>query len=241
MTGDAKDLRRARIMVVDDDALFVELLQAVLTFEGYEVFGAHNGVDALEKAKSESPDLILLDIMMPYINGWEVCTRLKENWRTRDIPIMMISGLGTLEDIVRALRLGASDYLVKPFSFNELLARVNSLIWADLSRRQEVKEQLTELLFDENWVVLLVYVRDWECIGQIADLLHQVEARFMGRWDETEFVLILGPEQAKHEYARLEATDLPLSLGMVSGGRIGGFVDAEDIIAAAFQSLVHID
>jgi DNA-binding response OmpR family regulator len=241
MTGAEENLAcKGKILVVDDEPDIVLVLQATLTHAGYEVLTAYDGPGALEQVEAGLPDLILLDIRMPGVDGWEVCARLKEDQRTRDILVMMVTAMGGTEAIIRGLSLGASDYLVKPFSFDELLTRVKALMQTVPSVRQEVKGRLTELLFDDNWTVLLVQVRNREHVGQIADILTaQSEARFVGRWSEAEFVLILDPEQARRVYTRLRATSLPLSLGMVSGETIGSFADAEDIIAAAHQNLLH--
>jgi DNA-binding response OmpR family regulator len=241
MTGAEENLAcKGKILVVDDEPDIVLVLQATLAHAGYEVLTAYDGPGALEQVEAGLPDLILLDIRMPGVDGWEVCARLKEDQRTRDILVMMVTAMGGTEAIIRGLSLGASDYLVKPFSFDELLTRVKALMQTVPSVRQEVKGRLTELLFDDNWTVLLVQVRNREHVGQIADILTaQSEARFVGRWSEAEFVLILDPEQARRVYTRLRATSLPLSLGMVSGETIGSFADAEDIIAAAHQNLLH--
>ncbi len=118
----------ARVLVVDDILPNVKLLEAKLTSEYYEVLTATNGKDALEKAASESPDLILLDVMMPGMDGFEVCTRIKQNPLLAHIPVVMVTALTDNEDKVRGLESGADDFLSKPINDIALMARVRSLV-----------------------------------------------------------------------------------------------------------------
>lgn len=104
----------AKILLVDDDLLLVRMYQRKLENDGYIVTTASNGIDALQKLFEFSPDLILLDIMMPKMNGLEVLTKIKENPQTKDIPVIMLTNVGgSDEDIERGLELGAVAYLVK--------------------------------------------------------------------------------------------------------------------------------
>ncbi|MEE9613757.1 MAG: response regulator [Thermodesulfobacteriota bacterium] len=117
-----------RVLVVDDSDESLFLLSSKMEAEGYEVAGATNGMEALEKVKSFHPDIVLLDVMMPQLDGYEVCRRLKSDEDTRYIPVIMITGKGELEDKVMGLGLGAEDYITKPYSMVELSARVRSLL-----------------------------------------------------------------------------------------------------------------
>jgi len=117
-----------RILVVDDNAQNVELLEAMLIPQGYEVTAAYDGLQALEMVKEASPDLIILDIMMPKMDGFEVARRLRQQEETRAIPILMVTALRELRDKIRGLESGADDFLSKPFNRIELLARVRSLL-----------------------------------------------------------------------------------------------------------------
>ncbi len=119
----------ARILVVDDDPEIVSFIRRGLAYEGYQVDTAASGTESLAKAKDREPDLVILDIMMPGIDGIEVAKRLREG---SDVPILMLTAKGTVSDRVAGLNSGADDYLVKPFAFDELLARVRAL----LRRRQ---------------------------------------------------------------------------------------------------------
>jgi len=114
-----------RILVVDDDPEIVSFLKRGLTFEGYSVETAGDGAEALAKIREREPDLVILDVMMPGINGIEVARRLRQ---ASAIPILMLTAKGTVADRVAGLDSGADDYLVKPFAFDELLARMRSLL-----------------------------------------------------------------------------------------------------------------
>ncbi len=118
-----------RILVVDDDPEIISFVKRGLAYEGYTVDTAADGPEALSKAREREPDLIILDIMMPGIDGIEVAKRLRQGG---DVPILMLTAKGTIADKVTGLESGADDYLVKPFAFDELLARARAL----LRRRQ---------------------------------------------------------------------------------------------------------
>ena len=113
------------ILVVDDDPEIVSFLKRGLIYEGYTVATASDGAEALSKALEKEPDLIILDIMMPCIDGIEVSQRLRQ---ASDVPILMLTAKGTVADRVAGLDSGADDYLVKPFAFDELLARIRALL-----------------------------------------------------------------------------------------------------------------
>ncbi len=117
----------ARVLVVDDILPNVKLLEAKLACEYYDVITATNGAEALEKVESENPDIILLDIMMPGMDGFEVCERIKANPDKAHIPIVMVTALTDIQDKVRGLEAGADDFLSKPIDDTALMARVRSL------------------------------------------------------------------------------------------------------------------
>ena len=118
-------MRRLRILIVDDEPTIVKFLRANLEANGFETLVAMDGAEALQTIERELPDLLILDIMMPQMDGFEVCHRLRE-WS--QIPIIMLSALGDVSDKVKCLDLGADDYIAKPFSLDELMARVRSVL-----------------------------------------------------------------------------------------------------------------
>jgi DNA-binding response OmpR family regulator len=125
---------RVRVLVVDDEPRYVRAIQVNLEASGYEVLAARNGQTAIELAASEAPDLILLDIRMPGLDGYEVCRRIRE---FSAVPIIMLTAMAEDADKVKGLDIGADDYVTKPFSADELLARVRSALRrVELSERQ---------------------------------------------------------------------------------------------------------
>ncbi|MCM0021997.1 MAG: response regulator, partial [Tagaea sp.] len=118
----------ARVLVVDDVLPNVKLLEARLTAEYFDVIAAHSGPEALAKATADPPDIVLLDVMMPGMDGFEVCRRLKADPRTRHVPVVMVTALSAAEDRVRGLECGADDFLTKPVRDLALYARIRSLV-----------------------------------------------------------------------------------------------------------------
>lgn len=117
-------MHRSRILIVDDDPVIIKFLRASLEARGCETLTAMDGDEALRTVESELPDLVILDIMMPKIDGFEVCRQLSE-WS--QIPIIMLSGRSDVKDKTKCLNLGADDYITKPFAVNELIARVKAV------------------------------------------------------------------------------------------------------------------
>ena len=118
-------MRRPRILIVDDDLAIIKFLRANLKASDYETFTAMDGGEALDVIEKELPDLVILDIMMPNVDGFEVCRQLRE-WS--QLPVIMLSARGDVTDKVKCLDLGADDYITKPFGVGELIARVRSVL-----------------------------------------------------------------------------------------------------------------
>ena len=139
--SDQNDIPASDILIVDDNAQNAELLQAYLEPLNSQVRIAVDGVDALEQVNQKQPDLILLDIMMPRMSGFEVCRRLKADPQTRDIPVVMVTALNELADVERGVDSGADDFLSKPINKLELLTRVKSVL-----RVRHLKSELERTL-----------------------------------------------------------------------------------------------
>jgi len=131
-------VKRQKIVVVEDEPDILEVIEYNLTREGFRVVTARDGGDGLKKARSELPDLLVLDLMLPGIDGLEVCRRLRADDVTRALPVVMVTAKGEEADIVVGLGMGADDYLVKPFSPRELLARIRAVL-----RRANAQAQAT--------------------------------------------------------------------------------------------------
>ncbi len=118
----------SKVLVAEDDVIIAHLVEFKLQQQGYVVLSARNGETALDLAKSEHPTLIILDVMMPIINGFQVLEGVKRTPELKDIPVILLTANGRDADIERGLEMGAADYIVKPFSPNELMARVKKAL-----------------------------------------------------------------------------------------------------------------
>ncbi len=117
-----------RLLVVDDDPVIVKLLQVNFEMEGYNVLTANDGVEGLEKARAERPDVVILDIMMPKLDGYQTCTALKSDDSTKGIPVVFLSAKAQQSDIDKGKAAGVADYLTKPFDPNDLIEVVERLL-----------------------------------------------------------------------------------------------------------------
>jgi len=129
-------MSKGKILVVDDEIYIVHILDFSLGMEGYEVVTALDGEQALEKLKVEKPDLIVLDIMMPKLDGYEVCKAIKSDPETRQIPVILLSAKGRNVDQKMGFDVGADDYITKPFSPRKLVERINQLLGQAVTERQ---------------------------------------------------------------------------------------------------------
>jgi two-component system cell cycle response regulator len=137
----ALDLGASAVLVVDDNEQNLELIQAYLEDLGCRILAARDGLETLKVVEAEQPDLILLDVMMPRMSGFQACQRIKSNPHTRDIPVVMITALNEVGDVERAVESGADDFLTKPVNKLELITRVRSLL-----RVRQLKKQLDRTL-----------------------------------------------------------------------------------------------
>lgn len=207
----------ARILIVDDILPNVKLLEAKLTSEYYEVLTAMNGPEALEKVEKESPDLILLDVMMPGMDGFEVCTKIKENPELAHIPVVMVTALTDAQDKVRGLEAGADDFLSKPINDTALMARVRSLVrlkmaldeWRireNTANQLGVMEETSNVMNQsaENARILVVEDKDFE--------QHKIEETLAQ--DHDHVVIVEGGPQAMEQVGKHDFDVLIVSLNL---------------------------
>ncbi len=180
------------ILVVDDDQRNVRLMESILRSSGYPVARAYDGEEALRLVESERPDLVLLDVMMPKMSGFEVCQRLKSRYETRLLPVIMVTALNALEDKVQALEIGADDFLSKPINKVELLAKVRATLRVK-SLQDEVERQKGELerrnqellriqMFKESMAQMVVH----DLKNPLAGIMGNIQLMQMQRAELTE-------------------------------------------------------
>jgi len=119
---------KKRILLVDDEIELVKLVQARLQHSGYEILTAYEGAECLKLAEEEKIDLILLDILMPKMDGYETLRRIRSNPKTAKIPVIMLTAKSQMEDVARAIGLGAQEYIVKPFDYKTMLEKIKKAI-----------------------------------------------------------------------------------------------------------------
>jgi DNA-binding response OmpR family regulator len=211
------------LLIVEDDVDVAEMLTAYFRAQGYEVQAVNWGEDAVQTCRTNHPDLVILDIRLPDIDGFEVARRLRNNQRTLDIPIIFLTEMRDRSDRMKGLELGADDYITKPFDIQELRLRVrNSLRWSSqgpltnpvtgLPEGQLVDERLRECLQSQEWAALVVSIAHLaefrEAYGFVAsdDVLRAVSLMihnamrglggandFIGQLGGTEFLLLTHP------------------------------------------------
>ena len=138
-------MAKEKILIVDDEEHIIELLKFNLLNAGYEVLTANNGIDAVKIAKAEKPNLLLLDLMLPGIDGFDVCKEIKRNNEMKNTSIVMLTAKGEELDKILGLELGADDYITKPFSVRELLARVKAVL-----RRTNSFNEVEDEIYDSQ-------------------------------------------------------------------------------------------
>lgn len=166
----------AKVLVVDDDPRNLKLISVRLRADGYEVLTADSGAKAIEIVRATRPDVILLDIMMPEMDGYEVTRRLKKDFDTQSIPIVLITALHAVKDRVKGLNAGADDFLTKPIDTNELLARVRSLartsaLENELRLRTRIEKQFVSPAVTTDKKSILLIEDDHKMVGLIKDML----------------------------------------------------------------------
>lgn len=214
---------RSKILIVEDDLDVAEMLNAYFRVQGYEVYTVNWGEDGVRSCQTVHPDLVILDIRLPDIDGYEVARRLRADRRTQDVPIIFLTEKRERSDRLQGLELGADDYITKPFDVQELRLRVRNALKrisqgsltnpiSGLPEGALVDERLNEMLQSENWAVLMVSLENMEpfreAYGFVAsdDVLRAVSVMilntlremgnpddFLGHLSTTDFVLIVPP------------------------------------------------
>lgn len=137
---------KTKILIVDDNIDTVELLRKRFRAEGYDTDEAYDGEEGLQKVRDYGPDLIVLDVMMPKVDGYEVCRTLSRDETAKDIPILMLTAKSEVPDKVKGLDIGADDYITKPFDYKEVAARIRSLLAQKVESRQRAQKEKSEAL-----------------------------------------------------------------------------------------------
>jgi PleD family two-component response regulator len=185
-------MSEGRILVVEDDADISNMLQLYFKSQGYEVHVAPRGGVALESARQKMPNVIVLDIMLPDLDGYEVCRRLRTNLRTSHIPIIFLTQKDERSDKIHGLELGADDYITKPFDVEELRLRVRNTIKSaevasltspstGLASGRLIEQQLRELMQMEDWGVLYIGIKGLDAFNEVYGFVAGEEVlRFTG-------------------------------------------------------------
>jgi len=177
------------VLIVDDEELNIKFLSAFLSRKGFRIITAETGLEALEVIQSQMPDVILLDAMMPQIDGFEVCRRVRQNPDTYFLPIVMVTALSSVEDEVRALDAGADDFLSKPINNVELMARLKSLLRVK-TLHDELVEHKNELESKNKELVELQSLRD--TLTQM--IIHDLKNPLTGLMGCTELLKMTWPD-----------------------------------------------
>ena len=224
---------KGRILIVEDDSDISNMLRIYFDSQGYEVWVASRGQDALDICHSKLPNIIVLDIMLPDINGYDVCRRLRSNLRTSHIPILFLTQKDERSDKIAGLELGADDYITKPFDIEELKWRVqNALKRASyesltspttaLPSGKLIEDQLKQLMHRDGWTILYIGVNNFEPFNEVqgfvagddvlrfvamilTELVNEIGKAndFIGHVGGDDFILITVAEKAQQLRQRL--------------------------------------
>lgn len=254
------DQKNPTILIVDDAPINLLILGEILKNEGYNVIPVSDGINALEAVEIEKPDLILLDIMMPGIDGYEVCRRLKENKDLCDIPIIYISALNDTENIVKALKSGGVDYVTKPFQSDEVSARVSThlKLYRQSNELHELNTSLSESRDQlKKFAAHLQFIREEERVllaNEIHDKIGQILVALkidMGIWRKKVFLNIgtaESPEVLNNFNELVNIVDNTIKTVRIIMSSLKsdvlellGFVDAAKLYCQEFKKINTID
>jgi response regulator RpfG family c-di-GMP phosphodiesterase len=240
------------ILVVDDQPLNIDLLEAHLVPAGYDILRAEDGEAALQAIAEHAVDLVLLDVMMPKIDGFEVCRRIKADGRIRNIPVVLITALAAKEDRIRGIEAGAEDFISKPIDKGEVLARVRMLLrMKDLNDRLHQSYEAINNLTNFGEESLLTFdPLNYSFLAKVDDIVRLIIRRAADALDKPKFVIVGVPDERQswqwYQYQsvsntltrRLVAVDIDRGLGASGKPRII-FYNQDDQGQPEFQALVR--
>ncbi|MBU4302186.1 MAG: response regulator, partial [Actinomycetia bacterium] len=224
------ELKKRKILLIDDEVPLLEVMKTNLEIEGYDVVTEMNGETGLVSAFVDEPDVIILDIMMPDIDGWEICQRLRSDPRTKYVSIIMLTALDEAHHVVKGFECGADDYLAKPFDNAELFARIKSVLTkasrgmavdplTNLPGKHQIYEETRKRLERRGKFFAFIYVdignlrlinyrygvdRGDSLISSLADILRDIvvnEEEFLGYMGEDDFVMLSVPLRVNHIFS----------------------------------------
>ena len=254
---------KKKILIVDDEPINLEFFEIMLSKLGFEVGKAIDGLDALEKVVAFEPDLILLDIIMPKLTGWEFTKKLRndeEFEKYSNIPIIMFSGMCNVNGKIEGLELGVDDYITKPFVFREVLFRIRAVLrhrelalqyinlktkhnklLGNFTAQSVLQDKLTSLIFDKNWGLMLLKIIREAHKKYLFYLLANLNSNYIGQLIENEnneYIVIdaLKRIQMLEEILKDWFNDLTkksFKISTVYGKEIGQFENIESILTMA--------
>ena len=185
------------VLVVDDQPLNIELLEAHLLPQGYDVLKAEGGGAALKTIAENTVDLVLLDVMMPKIDGFEVCRRIKADERLQNIPVVMITALSAKEDRIKGIEAGAEDFISKPIDKGEVLARVRMLlnIKALNDRLHHAYEEINNLTNFGEGSILSFDPLNYSFLAKVDEIVRQIIRKAADAFDKPKFVVVGVPDE----------------------------------------------
>lgn len=138
------------LLIIEDDEVYSELLKQILTRNSFQVHLANKATVGLQQACSLKPDAVILDIMLPEVDGWQICSRLRE---VSDVPIIMLTAFGSKDNVIKGLNLGADDFIIKPVTTNELVARIRAVLRRTLNTKNNENKPRDQIVMFDNLVI----------------------------------------------------------------------------------------